>query len=53
MLDQHKDKAPRDAVIREDFNSYEFADYKESIIDLLSKVVTVSLKTSISWKLCA
>ena len=45
VLDQHKEKTPRDPTIREKFNSYRFADYKESMIELLARVVTVSLET--------
>jgi predicted helicase len=45
VLDQHKEKTPRDPTIRAKFNSYRFADYKESCIDLLGRVVTVSLET--------
>ena len=45
VLDQHKEKTPRDPTIREKFNSYRFADYKESMIALLAKVVTVSVET--------
>lgn len=45
VLDQHKEKTPRDPTIREKFNTYRFADYKESMIDLLAKVVRVSMET--------
>ena len=45
VLDQHKEKKPRDLTIREKFNTYKFADYKESMIDLLAKVVRVSVDT--------
>ena len=45
VLDQHKEKTPRDPTIRAKFNSYRFADYKESCITLLAKVVTVSQET--------
>ena len=45
VLDQHKEKTPKDPTIREKFNTYRFADYKETVIDLLARVVTVSLKT--------
>lgn len=45
VLDQHKEKTPRDPTVREKFNTYRFADYKESMIDLLARVVTVSLET--------
>lgn len=45
VLDQHKEKTPRDPTIREKFNTYRFADYKESMIALLAKVVRVSVET--------
>lgn len=45
VLDQHKEKTPRDPTIREKFNTYRFANYKESMIALLAKVVRVSLET--------
>ena len=45
VLDQHKEKTPRDPTIREKFNTYRFADYKERMIDLLAKVVRVSVGT--------
>ena len=45
VLDQHKEKTPRDPTIRAKFNSYRFADHKEDMIKLLAKVVTVSLET--------
>ena len=45
VLDQHKEKTPRDPTIREKFNTYRFADYKESCIELLGRVVTVSVET--------
>ncbi len=45
VLDQHKEKKPRDPTIREKFNTYRFADYKESMIDLLARVVRVSVET--------
>jgi predicted helicase len=45
VLDQHKEKTPRDPTIREKFNTYRFADYKESCIDLLGRVVQVSVET--------
>ncbi len=46
VLDQHKEKKPRDPTIREKFNIYKFADYKESMIELLGKVVRVSVETN-------
>jgi hypothetical protein len=45
ILDQYKEKKPKDATIREKFNSYRFADYKEKVIDLLMRVTTVSIRT--------
>ncbi len=45
ILDQYKEKKPQDATIREKFNSYRFADYKETVIDLLRRVCTVSVRT--------
>ena len=45
VLDQHKEKTPRDPTIREKFNTYRFADYKESCIALLGRVVAMSVGT--------
>jgi predicted helicase len=45
VLDQHKEKTPKDPTIRELFNTYRFADYKERAIDLIRRVCTVSVKT--------
>ncbi len=45
VLDQYREKTPKDPTIREKFNTYRFADYKEHVIDLLARVTTVSLKT--------
>jgi predicted helicase len=45
VLDQHKEKTPRDPLIRERFNTYDFADHKERMLDLLAQVVRVSIET--------
>ena len=45
VLDQYKERKPRDPTIAAKFNSYRFADHKERVIDLLQKVCTVSVKT--------
>ena len=45
VLDQYKEKKPRDKTIAEKFNNYRFADYKEEVIDLLQKVCHVSVET--------
>ena len=45
VLDQYKEKKPKDPTIREKFNTYRFADYKEKVVDLLMRVTTVSVET--------
>ena len=45
VLDQYKERKPRDPTIAAKFNTYRFADYKERVIDLLMRVCTVSIKT--------
>ncbi|HEY0306376.1 MAG TPA: type ISP restriction/modification enzyme [Longimicrobiales bacterium] len=45
ILDQYKERIPRDVTIRERFNTYRFADYKEDVIDLLLRVTRVSVQT--------
>ena len=45
VLDQYKEKKPKDPTIREKFDTYRFADYKEKVIDLLACVTTVSVET--------
>ena len=45
VLDQHKEKTPKDPTIREKFNTYRFAEYKETVVGLLARVVTVSVET--------
>ena len=45
VLDQYKERTPRDPTIRERFNTYRFADHKERVIDLLQRVCTVSVET--------
>jgi predicted helicase len=45
ILDQHKEKTPKDPTIREKFNTYRFADHKEKVIDLLMRVTRVSVET--------
>jgi predicted helicase len=44
-LECDKEKKPKDPTIAEKFNSYRFADYKESVIELLGKVCQVSVET--------
>lgn len=45
ILDQYKEKKPKDPTIREKFDTYRFANYKEKVIDLLLRVTTVSVRT--------
>ncbi len=45
ILDQYKEKKPKDETIAKKFNTYRFADYKEQVIDLLMRVCTVSIET--------
>ena len=45
ILDQYKEKKPKDPTIAEKFNTYKFADYKEQVIELLQRVCTVSIET--------
>ena len=45
VLDQYKEKKPKDPTIREKFDTYRFADHKEKVIDLLARVTTVSVET--------
>ncbi len=45
ILDQHKEKTPKDPTIREKFNSYRFADHKEKVINLIARVTRVSVET--------
>ena len=46
VLDQHKEKKPKDPTIREKFDTSRFADYKEQVADLLARVTTVSVETA-------
>lgn len=45
ILDQYKEKKPKDPTIRAKFNTYRFADYKEKVVDLLARVTRVSVET--------
>ncbi len=45
ILDQYKEKTPKDPTIRARFNTYRFADHKEKVIDLLMRVTQVSVET--------
>lgn len=45
ILDQYKEKTPKDPTIREKFNTYRFADHKERVIELLARVTRASVET--------
>ncbi|RVQ55877.1 type ISP restriction/modification enzyme [Sinorhizobium meliloti] len=45
ILDQYREKTPKDPTIRDKFNTYRFADYREKVIDLLARVTRVSVDT--------
>jgi predicted helicase len=45
VLDQHKERKPKDPTIREKFDTYRFADHKERVIALLARVARVSVET--------
>ena len=46
VLDQYKERKPRDPTILERFNTYRFVDHKEHVIDLLGRVCSVSAVTT-------
>ncbi len=53
ILDQYKEKKPKDPTIAKLFNTYKFIDYKDKVIDLLMRVTTVSVETmKIIRKMC-
>lgn len=45
VLDQYKEKKPKDPTIAAKFNTYRFKDYKEKVVDLLGRVTRVSVET--------
>jgi predicted helicase len=45
VLERYKERTPKDPTLREKFNTYRFADYKERVIDLLCRLCTVSVET--------
>lgn len=45
VLEEYREKTPKDPTIRERFNTYRFADHKESVIQLLGQVCEVSVET--------
>ena len=45
VLDQHKEKKPRDPTIRARFDNYRLSDRKERLVDLLAKICAISVQT--------
>ena len=45
VLDQYKERTPKDPTIREHFDTYRFADHADHVADLLARVCTVSVET--------
>ena len=45
VLDQYKERTPKDPTIREQFNTYRFAAHAAHVTDLLARVCTVSVAT--------
>ena len=45
VLDQYKERKPKDPTIAARFDTYRFADHKDRVIDLLRRVCAVSVKT--------
>jgi predicted helicase len=45
IIDQYKQKKIEDPTVAENFNTYTHSQYKDEIISLIKKVITVSLET--------
>lgn len=45
VLDQYKERTPKDPTIAEHFDTYRFADHAEQVAVLLARVCTVSVET--------
>jgi predicted helicase len=45
VLDQHKERKPKDPIVGTSFNTYRFARFKEDVISLIARVVRVSVET--------
>jgi len=45
VLDQYKERKPKDPTIAAKFDTYRFTDHKERVIDLLDRVCAVSVRT--------
>ena len=45
VLDQYRERKPRDATVAARFNEYRFGAHKERVVELLGRVCAVSVKT--------
>ena len=45
VLDQYKERAAKDPTIKASFDAYRLVDYKELVIELLTRVTSVSVET--------
>jgi predicted helicase len=45
VLEQYKERKHKDPIIRANFDTYRFADYKEEVVKLLTRVAAVSVAT--------
>lgn len=45
ILDQYRERTPKDPRVREVFDRYRFEDHKEAVVELLARVTTVSART--------
>ncbi len=45
ILDQYKERNPKDPIIARRFDDYRFADHKEDVIALIGRVARVSVET--------
>lgn len=45
IVDQYKERTPRDPIVRQKFDTYRFSQHKEKVIDLMRRVAQVSVDT--------
>ena len=45
ILDQYKERSPKDPTLAAQFDTYRFADHAAHVMDLLARVCTVSVQT--------
>jgi predicted helicase len=45
IIDQYRDWQPTELILRQDYHTYQFKDYKEHVIDLVGIVAGISLET--------